>query len=411
VTRSRFSLALAAALVAALTGSACGTTTVSPTVAPDADGSTAIGAVATATPDPNAVGSDAAASLAADPTTWLCKPGLADNPCAGNLDATSVDATGHTTLLPAAPAADPPIDCFYVYPTVSHQSTVNANPTIDKEERSVAIAQAAQLSKVCRVYAPIYRQLTLAAIQKPGQIKLNSALTAYGDVLVAFQTYMARYNNGRGIVFVGHSQGAMMLTGLLRTQVDPQPNLRAQLVSAILAGGNVEVPIGKNVGGDFANIPACTSGNETGCVVAWSSFDSTPPAKALFGRAATALRPFGGSSDGLQVLCVNPAAPGGGTATLEPYFPTTGLTSFLGNAAPKLPGSAPFVTYPDQFSAHCMTSGGASWLQIDKLGGTLNVKSIVGKVSAPTWGLHLIDISLTMGNIVDLIRSESAAFH
>jgi hypothetical protein len=304
VTRSRFSLALAAALVAALTGSACGTTTVSPTVAPDADGSTAIGAVATATPDPNAVGSDAAASLAADPTTWLCKPGLADNPCAGNLDATSVDATGHTTLLPAAPAADPPIDCFYVYPTVSHQSTVNANPTIDKEERSVAIAQAAQLSKVCRVYAPIYRQLTLAAIQKPGQIKLNSALTAYGDVLVAFQTYMARYNNGRGIVFVGHSQGAMMLTGLLRTQVDPQPNLRAQLVSAILAGGNVEVPIGKNVGGDFANIPACTSGNETGCVVAWSSFDSTPPGQGslrpcrhgaatvrrIVGRAASPVR-------------------------------------------------------------------------------------------------------------------------
>ena len=74
---------------------------------------------------------------------------------------------GAADVEPAAPAADPPIDCFYVYPTVSRQKTINANLTIDPEERAVAAAQAARFSQVCRVYAPMYPQLTLAAIARP----------------------------------------------------------------------------------------------------------------------------------------------------------------------------------------------------------------------------------------------------
>ena len=69
-----------------------------------------------------------------------------------------------------------------------------------------------------------------------------------------------------------------MLIALLRRQVDPDPAERRLLVSAILLGGNVTVPTGKLVGGSFQNIPACTTDSDTGCVVAYSSFDQTPPA-------------------------------------------------------------------------------------------------------------------------------------
>jgi hypothetical protein len=50
---------------------------------------------------------------------WLCRPGLRDNPCEANLTTTVVRSTGATSVQRAAPAKNPPIDCFYVYPTIS----------------------------------------------------------------------------------------------------------------------------------------------------------------------------------------------------------------------------------------------------------------------------------------------------
>ena len=42
-----------------------------------------------------------------------------------------------------------------------------------------------------------------------------NALIAYRGVLSAFRDYLAHYNDGRGIVFIGHSQGASILIKLL----------------------------------------------------------------------------------------------------------------------------------------------------------------------------------------------------
>jgi hypothetical protein len=352
------------------------------------------------------------ATPAPSDTVWLCKPGLAYNPCEGNLDATPFDSTGKPGLENAASAADPAIDCFYVYPTVSRQTTVNANLIIDLEERNAAGAQAARFSQVCRVYAPMYPQLTLAAIANPSKISVTAALTAYGGVYSAFEDYLAHYNRGRGIVFIGHSQGAMMLTALLRIEVDPRPEIRRLLVSAILLGGNVTVPIGKSVGGDFTSIPACSSAAQVGCVVAYSSFAQTPPADAYFGRIGTAILPFGRSSTvPLQIMCVNPAAPGGGTAGLLPYFPTGALERYLGKAASSLDTFTPWIALPGQYAAHCVDAGGASWLQVDHVAGAVNVLPAVSAAEGPAWGLHVLDVNIALGNMVDLVRSETASFH
>jgi hypothetical protein len=399
------------ALTIALAEAGCGSSGATTTTVGSAPSSAASAAAATTSA---AGASPAGASPAASPgkTVWLCKPGLAKNPCAGGLYATAIDAAGKSTAQPATPAADPPIDCFYVYPTVSNQKRVNANLTIDPQERSVAVAQAAQFSQVCRVYAPMYPQLTLSAISTPSKISLASALSAYLGVSSAFDDYMAHYNNGRGIVFIGHSQGAMMLTALLKAYVDSNPAVRRLLVSALLLGGNIRVPVGQSVGGDFASIPACSSSTQTGCVVAYSSFARTPPANALFSRVATAINVFGAKSTvPLQILCVNPAAPGGGTAALQPYLPNDGLASFLGSGTPKPLPKTPFVTWPNQYAAHCVTSGGATWLQIDHTAGGVDLRAKVAEVEAATWGLHLMDVNFALGNLVDLVRSESAAFH
>ena len=88
-----------------------------------------------------------------------------------------------------------------------------------------------------------------------------------------------------------------MLTQLIASEIDPNPDVRGRLVSALLLGGNVTVAAGQDVGGDFQNIPACRSADQTGCVVAYSSFIEPPPTDSAFGRVGVA--PRGGESLGI----------------------------------------------------------------------------------------------------------------
>ena len=160
------------------------------------------------------------------------------------------------------------------------------------EERETAITQAARFSHVCRVYAPLYRQTTAYSHEYGGSHAL-----AYSDVLAAWKDYLAHYNHGRGVVLIGHSQGADVLDELIQNEIDRNPAERKLLVSAILLGGDVTVKQGSFVGGSFQHVPACTSPTETACVVAYEAWDHTPPGK-----------PFKPFDHGQVYLCVNPAA-------------------------------------------------------------------------------------------------------
>ena len=117
----------------------------------------------------------------------------------------------------------PPIDCFYVYPTVSGQATVNADLVPGFREQEVAIAQASRFSQVCRVFAPVYRQITLAALDHPARVTLAHALVAYNGVVAAFRDYLAHDNHGRGFVLIGHSQGSFVLRQVIAKQIDSKP--------------------------------------------------------------------------------------------------------------------------------------------------------------------------------------------
>jgi hypothetical protein len=359
-----------------------------------------------------------ATSTSGPSTVWLCRPGLAKNPCTAPLTTTVVRANGSRSIQTARPAENPPIDCFYVYPTVSRQKTVNANLHIDPEERAVARAQASRFSQVCRVYAPMYPQLTLSAIGKGRTaIPAQGAVTAYLGVLSAWKDYMAHYNHGRGVVLIGHSQGASLLVPLMQRQIDPNAAVRRQLVSALLMGGNVTVPVGSDVGGDFQHIPACHSNAETGCVVAYSAFDQTPPADSLFGRVGTSFSARSGLTPkptvNLQILCTNPADLAGGTGRLEPYLPTnstpgTAASVPVGTSLAKV--RSPWVTYPNLYSAQCENADGASWLQVDDIAGPRDRRPVAKEVLGPTWGLHLVDVNIALGNLVSLVREEAAAY-
>jgi len=139
----------------------------------------------------------------ADDAHWLCKLGIADDVCGRDLDATVVLADGTTEVERHQVADDPPVDCFYVYPTTSFDQGLNSDFTPgEAEEISTVYNQVARLTSSCRVFAPIYRQATVAAIGggSDRQDGPDPRTVAHGDVLDAFRYYIANESEGRGFV-------------------------------------------------------------------------------------------------------------------------------------------------------------------------------------------------------------------
>ena len=304
-------------------------------------------------------------------------------------------------MVPAAAATQHAFDCFYVYPTVTASAaTSNTGTAVTPAIEGAAVAQASRFSQVCDVWAPTYRQRTSASLAVGLGNDPSADQISYQSLLAGWKDYLAHDNDGRPVVFIGHSQGAANVIRLLRSQVDGDPALRARMVSAIILGGNVQVPVGKTVGGTFAHIPACTKSGQTGCVIAYSSFSSPPPADSLFGRPGQGVSLQSGQTarSGQQVLCTNPASLGGtDAAPLTPYFVSSASAT-----------GEPWVTYPGLYTGTCESAGGATWLQVDARPG--DSRPVVTPTLGPTWGLHLNDVNLAVGNLVQDVAAQEATY-
>jgi hypothetical protein len=340
-------------------------------------------------------------------TVWLCQPGQAGDPCTSSPASTTVTADGSTSVAPSsASVTTSKFDCFYVYPTVSTQPRDNATLKVQPAEIAAAVSQASRFSQVCRVWAPMYRQRTEESLAKGLGGDPTADEVAYQSLLSGWKDYLAHDNDGRPIIFIGHSQGAAMLIRLLRGQIDPNARLRKQLVSAIILGGNVQVPADKTVGGSFAHIPTCTSPRSTGCVIAYSTFGTTPPSTSNFGRPGQGVSLQSGqtASAGQQVACVNPVTFSSAAGPLLPYFPS--VTS----PVPGVNVSTPWVSFPGLYTARCESTGGATWLQVTPTGVPHDARPLVAATIGPDWGYHLDDVNLALGNLVSDVAREEAAY-
>ena len=335
---------------------------------------------------------------------WLCKPGAAENPCEVGLKTSVLSPDGSLLDVEKVKAPRrPKVDCFYVYPTVSDQKTVNADLSIDPELRSIALYQAARYSSECRVFAPVYRQLTLKGLGEAG-FGSEAAELAYSDVLAAWKKYMRKYNHGRGVVLISHSQGTFHLTRLIQEQIDRKRGKRGKLISALLLGGNATVGEGGGAGGSFENVPACGTKRQLGCAVGFSTFNEDVPPGAIFGRGP----------QGEDALCVNPAKPGGGPKKLrsiypsEPFAPGTTIAAGIAFAAPEpLPTvSTPWVEYRGAYTGECASADDTDVLRINPAPGAPALRAS----PTPAWGLHLVDANIALGDLVALVHKQAKRY-
>lgn len=343
----------------------------------------------------------------AQASAWICRP--------DRQDACAIDLATGGGLEPRDSSTSPPlksapnIDCFYVYPTISTAEGDNAPIEVGEDELRVVALQLARFRSVCRLYAPLYRQLTVSDMKR----RLEGGTTpdlakamamAEADVTAAWAYYLEHDNQGRGLVLIGHSQGALILQNLIRDQIDTKP-LQARLVAAILPGSFVTAPKGTDVGGTFTSIPACRTQGQIGCVIAFNSFlDAAGPPPAY--RAAL--------EDNERAICTNPANLSGGPSLLRTIHSADRATIipwFSAATKPQADPPAPFIETRSLYG-QCLDGEGAAYLSITDPDGYLAGFGdfVFGGERDAGMGLHLIDLELVLGDLIERLGEQAEAF-
>jgi len=235
---------------------------------------------------------------------WLAKPGLAGDPSAWL-------PQGVIATRSSEPAAT-----FYVHPTTYlERDRWNAplEPGGQSANRDMVFvqSQASAFNGVSDIWAPRYRQAAYGAFllkSEDADLALN---LAYGDVLAAFDRFLAEQPNDKALVLTGHSQGSLHLLRLLRDRTDA---LRDRLVAAYVVGW----PVGVRSDLPALALPPCTSADQAGCVISWQSFKD-PANPQLVTKAWVGTKGLTGAvHERDDMLCTNPLT---GTANAA-AFPT-----------------------------------------------------------------------------------------
>ena len=171
-------------------------------------------------------------------------------------------------------------------------------------ERVVIPNYAGPFAKAGAISLPRYRQASLYTRLTLRDDARDARAFAYGDVLTAFENWLARHPTGP-LVLAGVEQGGDLLDRLVRTRVAPDSALRRRLVGVYLVDTIVAVD-------DLSpDVPACASRRQTGCIVAWSQVGEGDDGaaerrlrRALIWNARGRLV----SLDGRKALCVNPVS-------------------------------------------------------------------------------------------------------
>jgi hypothetical protein len=222
--------------------------------------------------------------------SWIARPDIPHN------------AAGW--LPPGTPAAEPgEAAIFYVHPTTYLKGDRWNAPLYERDsgwrDQLFTQSQASAFNGSGEIWAPRYRQAAYGAFLLESEDAQKALDLAYGDVSAAFDEFLNRVGADQPIILAGHSQGALHLIRLIKQH---KAELKKRLVAAYVVGW----PIDTSADLPALGFPACTTADQSGCILSWMSFGDPPNANFIVGDWQGTKGLNGGKRNREQILCVNP---------------------------------------------------------------------------------------------------------
>ncbi len=138
--------------------------------------------------------------------------------------------------------ADKSVDVFYVYPTIyNSQDTLImdvSDPSLRKKAQVAMKKQAGVFTDESNLYAPYYRQMSMAVLSDPTLDQDSMLQTGLGDVKEAFSYFIKTRKKDNPFILAGHSQGSEVLLNLMQDSA-VFISTKDQMVAAYLIGYSV----------------------------------------------------------------------------------------------------------------------------------------------------------------------------
>jgi hypothetical protein len=196
-------------------------------------------------------------------------------------------------------------DVFFIHPTSFLEKSRWNAPLDDKESqwraRLFVQSQASVFNDVAEVWAPKYRQATFGAFLTTKADAAKALDFAYGDVLAAFEYFLANAPKDRPIILAAHSQGSLHLTRLLAERIAGTAESK-RIVAAYVVGW----PVSKTADLPTLGLPACERPGQAGCILSWQSFSEPADPKMITDVYDASTGLTGAPRRGSPMLCVNP---------------------------------------------------------------------------------------------------------
>lgn len=224
------------------------------------------------------------------PSSWVARPGLADDPALWVPDGASTSTLGNAAV-------------FYIHPTTYLENdrwNAPLAPGGDTAFRTNLFvqSQASAFNSVGRIWAPRYRQAAFGAFLLDSSDAQQALDFAYSDVAAAFEQFLKEAGD-RPLVLAGHSQGALHLIRLLRER---KAEIAPRLVAAYVVGWPIDT---------LSDLPAlgylaCRTASDTGCILSWMSFGDPANPSLILDQWRRTRGLTGEEREARHILCVNP---------------------------------------------------------------------------------------------------------
>lgn len=243
------------------------------------------------------------------PGLWYARPGMGTkSPARWQPSVANTGDTGDAgdREIGAIDEGDlPGFAVFFVHPTsYLNRERWNA-PAGDNDAENYAKlfvrGMASPFNQASEIWAPKYRQATMGAFLTDAPEGQQAIDAAYEDVRDAFHYFIESVDEGTPIVLAGHSQGSLHLLRLLREEIKGT-DLKGRIAAAYPIGW----PISVEHDLPELGLPACTSTDQSGCLISWSSFAEPADPSSVIERYSESLG-FNGQKRGeSNILCTNP---------------------------------------------------------------------------------------------------------